>query len=120
MTIKQTQPPPTNPILGADGKPTGEKVEQKPLLNINLPAPKSGDPNAPLPVRQHNACAQKNFNQVANIMLMIINNQKIMGLAITKQDKQVKELQENSKKIADNIRKLIKEEDKNDPNTANA
>jgi len=66
------------------------------------------DPSAPVSVGKHNACAQKNFKQVADILLATINNQKLMSLAITQQDKKLKELQKNMKTISDNIRKLLK------------
>lgn len=91
-----------------------DKEPQKPLFNITLPAPASGNPEAPLPVSQHNACAQKNFEQVANIMIAIINNQKMISLAVTELNKAVKELKENDKKIIDDIRKLVEEEKKNE------
>jgi len=97
MTIKQTQPPTDNP-----------SVPQKPLLQITLIAPTNMDPSAPVSVGKHNACAQKNFEQVANILLATINNQKLMSLAITQQDKKIKELQKNMKIISDNIKKLLK------------
>lgn len=86
---------------------------QKPLLQITLPAPTNMDPKAPLSVGQHNACAQRNFKQVADILQAIINNQKLMGLAVTQLDKTVKQLQENNKTIAENINKLLKENNKN-------
>jgi methionine synthase II (cobalamin-independent) len=95
--------------------------ENKPLLNIQLPAPMSGDPNAPLSVGRHNASAQHNFQQIANILLTIINNQKLMGMAITEHDKQARELKENLEKISENIRELLKENenDKPEPSTTN-
>jgi len=102
MTIKQTQPPIDKP---------GEA--QKPLLNITLPAPITGSPNEPLSVGRHNASAQKNFKQVANILLATISNQKLISLAITQQDKKINKLQKNMKTIGENIRKLLKE-DKNE------
>ena len=97
MTIKQTQPPIDKP---------GEA--QKPLLNITLPAPITGSPNEPLSVGRHNASAQKNFKQVADLILAIINNQKLISLAITDLDKKIKGLQKNNKKISESIRKFIK------------
>ena len=96
MVIKQVQTP----------KPKGEK-QQKPLLQITLPIPTNMDPKSPLLVGQHNFCAQKNFEQVADILLAIINNQKLIGLAVTDIDKKVKKLQKNNKKISENIRKFI-------------
>jgi len=106
MTIKQTQPPTDNP-----------SVPQKPLLQITLPAPPNMDPSAPLPIGKHNACAQKNFKQVADIFVATINNQKLISLAITEQDKKIKQLQKNMKALSDNIRKLLKE-NKNDDGKA--
>jgi hypothetical protein len=85
--------------------------ENKPLLNIQLPAPMSGDPNSPLSVVRHNASAQHNFQQVANILLMIINNQKMMGMAIKQITDKQKELEELIKPVSENIRKLLKEND---------
>ncbi len=98
MTIKQTQPPTDNP-----------SVPQKPLLQITLPAPPDMDPSAPVSIGKHNACAQKNFKQVGEILLATINNQKLISLAITQQDKKIKELQKNMKIIGDNIKKLLKQ-----------
>jgi len=79
MTIKQTPPPTDNP-----------SVPQKPLLQITLPAPPNMDPSAPVSVGKHNACAQKNFKQVADILLATISNQKLISLAITQQDKKLR------------------------------
>lgn len=113
MPITQTQSPENKPKIHLpDGstKVVGEK-EQQPLLNITLPAPPEMDPKAPLSVGQHNACAQKNFKQVADILLAVINNQKLMGLAITEQDKRIKNLQKSMKIISENIRKFIKEDE---------
>ena len=107
MAIKQTQPP--------EIKQESEG-QQRPLLQITLPAPPDMNPSAPLTVGNHNACAQKNFNQVANILLATISNQKLISLAITEQDKKIKELQKNIKIISDNIRELLKE-NKNEQNT---
>jgi len=107
MAIKQTQPP--------EIKQEGEE-QQKPLLQITLPAPPDMNPSAPLTVGNHNACAQKNFKQVANILLATISNQKLISLAITEQDKKIKELQKNIKIISDNIRELLKE-NKNEQST---
>lgn len=86
-----------------------EKQENQPLLNIQLPAPMSGDPNSPLSVGRHNASAQHNFQEVANILLTMINNQKIMGMAIQQSTEKQKELEENIKEVSKNIRKLLKE-----------
>jgi len=41
--------------------------------------------------------------------MKIVNNQKLMGLAITELDKKIKEVQENQKTISDNISKLLKD-----------
>ena len=86
-----------------------EEPQNKPLLNIQLPAPLSGNPNEPLTVGRHNAAAKYNFEQIANIIMKIVNNQKLMGLAITELDKKIKEVQENQKTISDNISKLLKD-----------
>ena len=122
MTIKQTQPPENKSevkpkIFMPDGsvKTAGEE-QQAPLLQITLPAPPDMNPKAPLSIGQHNACAQQNFKKVADLVLATINNQKLISLAVTEQNKKIKELQKNIKKIADNIKGLIKE-DKNDTNT---
>lgn len=84
------------------------KQENKPLLNIQLPGALSGDPNEPLGIGKHNAAAQHNFQQVANILLAIINNQKIMGLAIQQIDKKQKELEKTYSELSSNIKKLVK------------
>jgi hypothetical protein len=105
MPIEQTQVP----NKAAPTADKGSEGQQGPLLNITLPAPASGDPSAPLPIGQHNAAAQKNFKQVADIMLAIINNQKSMSAVIVEQGKAIKELQENNKLLAENIRKLLQE-----------
>jgi hypothetical protein len=97
--IEETKAPKTNEEI---------KQENKPLLNIQLPGALSGDPNEPLSVGKHNAVAQHNFQQVANILLAIINNQKIMGLAIQQMDKKQKELEKTFSEISSNIKKLVK------------
>ena len=97
MAIKQVQTP----------KVQSKEKQQKPILQIILPIPADMNPKSPLSFGQHNSCAQKNFKQVADIFLAIINNQKLMGLAITDLDRQIKELRKNNKKISDNIGKFI-------------
>jgi hypothetical protein len=97
--IEETKAPKTNEEI---------KQENKPLLNIQLPGALSGDPNEPLSVGKHNSVAQHNFQQVANILLAIINNQKIMGLAIQQMDKKQKELEKIYNEISSNIKKLVK------------
>lgn len=101
MGIKQVPTP--------ENKPGEDIIE--PLFQLTLPAPQSGDINAPLPVGQHNACAQKNFKQVADVMLKLISNQKLISMAVTEQNKKIKTMQKNNKMLADNIRKLLKEDD---------
>jgi len=97
------------PIEPVENKEEEKKEQQnKPLLNIQLPAPMSGDPNAPLSVGRHNAVAQHNFQEVANVMLAIINNQKLMSMAVTQNDKAIKELQKTIKELSENIKKLLK------------
>jgi len=99
-----------------------EKEEQKPnqpLLNIQLPAPMSGDPNAPLSVGRHNAAAQHNFQQIANILMTIINNQKMMGMAINQINEKQRILEELVNKVSENIRNLLKEENGNNEPNAN-
>ena len=98
MVIKQVQAP----------KVQSKGKQQKPLLQITLPIPDNMNPKSPLSVGQHNACAQKNFKQVADLILAIINNQKLISLAITDLDKKIKGLQKNNKKISESIRKFIK------------
>ena len=99
MTIKQVQTSKTQSKKGE---------QQKSLLQITLPIPADMNPKSPLSDGQHNACAQKNFKQVADVSMAIINNQKLMGLAITNLDKQIKELRKNNKKISEKIGKFIK------------
>lgn len=110
MTIKQVQE--------ADKKiPKIEEREKgTPLLQISLPAPASGDPSAPLPIGQHNAAAQKNFKQVADLMQALINNQKLMSMAITEINKEIKKLRKNDKNIIKSIKKLLGEEKEDDKN----
>jgi len=112
MPIKKTEPPADKPKIHLpDGSTTGEE-KQKPLLNITLPAPRTGSPDEPLTIGRHNAAAQKNFEKVANLLLKLISNQKLMSMAIAQEAKKIKKLQKNMKMISDNIRKLIGE-DKN-------
>jgi len=108
------------PIETVETPKTEEETAQanKPLLNVQLPAPMSGDPNTPLSISRHNAAAQHNFQEVANILLAIINNQKIMGMAINQLTEKQRELEKNSKNISENIRKLLNEE--NDDKSTNA
>ena len=91
-----------------------EQEANKPLLNVQLPAPLSGDPNAPLSVERHNAAAQHNFQEVANVLLTIINNQKMMSMAIGHIDKQEKELELTIQKMSANIMELLKDYKKED------
>ena len=92
--------------------------ESKPLLNIELPAPISGDPNAPMSVGRHNAAARHNFQEVANVLLAVINNQKLVSLAIVDQDKKLKQLQEDfaklSKLISESLSVKTEKENKNE------
>ena len=99
--VKQTQPPVDN-----------SGGSQKPLLQITLPAHANMKVSDPVTIGEHNSCAQKNFKQVANIFMVVINNQKLMGLAITQQDKKLKKLQKNMKTISDNIKKLLNDNKK--------
>ena len=114
------------PIEPVENKEEKKEQQNKPLLNIQLPAPMSGDPNAPLSVGRHNAVAQHNFEQVANVLLSIINNQKIIGMTITQLIEKQKLLEENIKKLSDNLRELLilkekenKENDKSSTSTTN-
>jgi hypothetical protein len=108
------------PIQQVETPETKEEEVQsnKPLLNIQLPAPMSGNINDPLTVGRHNAAAQHNFQQVANILLTIINNQKIMGMAISQHDESIKDLTKTLGELSDNIRKLLenKENENEKPN----
>ena len=88
-------------------KPEEIVDESKTLLNIELPAPDSGNINAPMTVGQHNAAARHNFQEVANVMLAIINNQKLVSLAIMDQDKKIKELQKSFTEISELISKAL-------------
>jgi len=94
-------------------KNTEEKQQaNKPLLNINLPAPMSGDPNAPLSIGRHNAAAQHNFQEVANILIAIVNNQKMMGMAITQIIEKQKGLEISIGIVSENIKKIVKDTNK--------
>lgn len=100
---------------------TKEEIEEanKPLLNIQLPAPINGDPNSPLSVGKHNSTAQHNFEQVAKILLTIINNQKLMGMAIKQNaDKQI-ELDTAITEVSQNIRKLLENKENPDEQRPN-
>lgn len=103
-------------IVTPDGsvKGNGQKA-QKPLIQITLPSPPLPDMNAsaPLSIGQHNACAQKNFKAVADLMSAIINNQKLMGMAVTELNKKVKDTTKNNEEILKTIRKLVGEEKEN-------
>ena len=106
------------PIEPVENKEEEKKEQQnKPLLNIQLPAPMSGDPNAPLSVGRHNASAQHNFQQIANILLTIINNQKIMGMAIQQITEKQKQLEDSNLEISQAIRKSLKENKNDKSNT---
>jgi len=109
MAIKETKIPNQDNTLMADKSAD----QQGPLLQIDLPAPVSGNPMAPLSVGQHNSAAQKNFKRVADLILRVINNQKAMGGVIVEQGKLIKTLEKNNKALAENIRKLLKK-DNND------
>ena len=100
MAIKQVQVPKVQ---------SKEEEQQKPLLQITLPTTPDMNPRAPLSVGQHNFCAQKNFKQVADLMLALIKNQKLIGLTVTQLSKEIKKLRKNDKKIIENIGKLVKE-----------
>jgi hypothetical protein len=89
-------------------KVVGEK-QQEPLLKITLPAPKEGNPDEPLSIGRHNFAAQANFEQVGNLLMKTISNQKLIGLTIVKRDKEMKIIQKNIKVLSKNIRKLLKE-----------
>lgn len=108
MPIKKTEPPKDKPKIHLpDGSVAGEK-KQKPLIQLTLPAPVTGSPDEPLPVGKHNFCAQKNFKEVANVLIATINNQKLMSLTVLEQDKKIKDLQKNMRTISKNIKKIIK------------
>src|SRR3990172_11447933 len=85
-----------------------EPPRNEPLLNIQLPAPSDGNPRSFLTLGQHNAAAQNNFKKVADLILAVINNQKMLSGVIGEQQKQIKGIKENNQKLAENIRKLIK------------
>jgi len=108
---------PVDQINQPEQKKEEAPKQNEPLLNINLPAPPDGNPRTPLTIGQHNAAAQHNFKKVADLFMALINNQRMLGSAIDIQQKQIKELQENNKTIAENIRKFIKENDNEQPNT---
>lgn len=87
-----------------------EAQSNEPLLNINLPAPANGDPRTPLTIGQHNAAAQHNFKKVADLVMAVINNQKMVGSIIAEQQKEIKQLKEDNKLLAENIRKFMENE----------
>jgi len=86
--------------------------QNKPLLNIQLPTSISGNPSEPLLIGMHNASAKKNFEQVANLIFAVINNQKLMGLAIKQQDDQIKELKKVLENLTENLGKLLEKNEK--------
>lgn len=88
---------------------SGQKNE--PLLSISLPAPANGDPRSPLTVGAHNAAAQSNFKKVADLLMALINNQRMMGSIIEQQGKDIKKLTEDNTNLAKTIRELLKEND---------
>ena len=96
-------------------KPTEPVAEQKPLLNITLPAPMSGDPNSPLTVGEHNNAAMKNFSAIGDILKAMVNNEKMLGSALNKTIERVNELEKAMKKLTENI---LKENDKKPKPTA--
>ena len=100
-----------------DEKQDGQSNE--PLLNINLPAPADGNPRSPLSVGQHNAAAQHNFKKVADLIMAVINNQRMVGSVIAEQQKQIKALQESNKKLAENLGKFLKENENEQQPTNN-
>jgi len=104
MTIKQAP----QPELKATKQDQEEGRENKPLLNITLPAPPDGNPSTPVSYGSHNNAAQKNFKQVADLLMAIINNQKLVGMAVTEQDKKIKMLEKTIKETAKTIRELAK------------
>ena len=113
------------PIEQVETPKTKEEEEQanKPLLNIQLPAPIDGNPESPLSVGKHNASAQHNFQQIANILMTIINNQKLMGMAVTQISEKQADLDKSIMAVADSIKVLLdkkeNEDDKSNPtNTA--
>lgn len=115
MAIKETKK--KKKVQMPDGKE--QQVDEdkvKPILNITLPAPDSGDLNAPLPIGKHNSCAEKNFRAVGNLLTSLNRNQRVIVSLIDQQEKEIKKLKENMKKISDNISKLLKE-NKNDGQT---
>jgi len=106
MPIEQVETPKTNEEIAQ---------ENKPLLNIQLPAPDNGNPNAPLSVGRHNASAQHNFQKVADVLLTVINNQKMMGMLINSLSDKQQELDKSVTAVADSIKVLLdKKENEND------
>lgn len=91
--------------------------ENKPLLNIQLPAPMSGDPNSPLSVGRHNAAAEHNFKEVANILLAIINNQKMMAMTIKQITDKQTDIEKSVQAVSENITKLLGSNDDAKPTT---
>jgi len=89
--------------------------QSEPLLNINLPAPANGDPRTPLTIGQHNAAAQHNFKKVADILMALINNQRMMGSIIENQEKEIKALKESNEAIAKAIKGELSKENEDEP-----
>jgi hypothetical protein len=98
MPIEKVETPKTN---------EEELQQNKPLLNIKLPAPISGDPNEPLSISRHNATAQYNFQEVGRVLLAIINNQKVMGLIVQQISDDQSKTNESIKEILENLKTLL-------------
>ena len=109
MGMKQVPTPKAKIHLPDGSTKTVEEKQQKSLLQITLPAPKDGNPNEPLSIGRHNHAAQANFEQVANLLLKTITNQKMISLAIVEESKKIKDLQKSMKTLSENIKKLLKE-----------
>jgi len=91
----------------------GEKTV-KHLLNINLPAPPTQNPSEKLSFGAHNASHLKNYEEIANVIQGIINNQKMIALSLATLDTKVKKLEKPIKIILQNLNKLNLKEKKNE------
>jgi hypothetical protein len=105
------------PLEQVETPKTREEEEQanKPLLNIQLPS--ETDPNVSLTVGKHNASAMHNFEQVGNVLMTIINNQKMIGMIIQNiQDKQF-DTEKSIASVLESIKKLLGEKENDEHRT---
>jgi len=94
----------------------GKETIKKSLLNINLPAPPNQNPSEKLSYGAHNAVHLKNYEEIANIIQKIINNQKMLALSLTNLEKKINKLEKPIKVILQNLNKLNLKEKPNGQN----